>query len=189
MSIAQRHAPLISPEEFLAGEELSDVKHEYLNGVVHAMAGGKGRHSLLGVNLVVALHAGLRGKKCRAYNSDMLVRVQRGDDLRLYYPDAMIICRQAPLEQHYQEEPAVIFEVLSPSTARTDQGEKRAAYLTIPTLEAYVLVDGEQRAVTVWRRISGRFTSEYYTELEETIHFESGDCDLRLADIYEASEL
>src|SRR5258708_39361627 len=92
MSTAVRHAPLVSPEDFLAGEETSEGKHEYLNGVVYAMAGGTQRHSALAVNLVSLLHAQLRGKSCRPYNSDLLVRVRLGDDLRFYYPDATIHC-------------------------------------------------------------------------------------------------
>jgi Uma2 family endonuclease len=85
MSIAQPHACL-SPEEFLRGEDGAEQKHEYLNGVVYAMAGGTNRHARLGMNIGAALWARLRSKRCQPFNSDTLIRIQQGDDLRFYYP-------------------------------------------------------------------------------------------------------
>lgn len=185
MSLALRQPPLLSPEEYLAGEAISDVKHEYLGGIVHAMAGGTNRHNIISANVLAALHGRLRGKKCRPFNSDTLLRIDRGDDLRFYYPDVMIVCQQnGPLET-FQDHPTVIFEVRSDSTARFDQGEKRQAYLTIPSLEAYVLVDDTQVAVTVWRRQGEGWESEYYTSSALSVCFESADCELPLADIYD----
>ncbi len=189
MIAVQTHAPLISPEEYLAGEELADQKHEYLSGVVHAMAGGTSRHATLGGNVFAAVKTRLRGKKCRPFNSDMLVRVKRGDDLRFYYPDVSIVCQPNGQLEHFNEHPTVIFEVRSDSTARFDQGEKREAYLGIPSLEAYVLVDDREVAVTVWRRHGERWESEYYTNLSDTIAFASADCELPVAEIYEGAEL
>jgi Uma2 family endonuclease len=85
MSIAQPHACL-SPEDFLRGEDGAEQKHEYLNGVVYAMAGGTNRHARLGMNIGAALWARLRSKRCQPFNSDTLIRIQQGDDLRFYYP-------------------------------------------------------------------------------------------------------
>ena len=137
MSTAVQHAPLVFPDDYLAGEIASECKHEYLNGMVYAMAGASQRLNVLAGNVIPgALHARLRGHPCRPFGSDMLVSVKRGDDLRFYYPDVSVICRPAGPTARVQNEPAVVFEVLSPSTARIDTGEKRMAYLTIPTLEA-----------------------------------------------------
>jgi Uma2 family endonuclease len=188
MSIAAPHSPLISPEEYLSGEEASAQKHEYLNGVVYAMAGGTQRHNKIAGNIFAALHNRLRGKPCHPYASDMLVRVQSGDDLRFYYPDVSIICRPAGPEARIQENPSVIFEVLSDSTARTDTGEKRMAYLTIPTLEALVLVDARKHEVTVWRHGADGWGIEVFTASGSTLAFSSADCALTLGEIYERSE-
>jgi Uma2 family endonuclease len=189
MSTAVRHAPLVSPEEYLAGEADSESKHEYLNGVVYAMAGARQRHNEIAMNIAATLHARLRGRPCRPYGSDMLVRVERGNDLRFYYPDVSIICRPAGPDARVQTEPSVIFEVLSESTARTDTGEKRMAYLTIPTLEAYVLVDSAERVVTVWRRTGADWAPEVFAQPEVTIAFTSADCALTVGEIYEGTGL
>lgn len=189
MSTAVQHAPLVSPEEYLAGEAASEIKHEYLNGVVYAMAGARQRHNDLASNILGFLHARLRGQPCRPYGSDMLVRVERGLDLRFYYPDVSIICRPAGPDARVQTQPSVIFEVLSESTARTDTGEKRMAYLTIPTLEAYVLVDSSERAVTVWRRTGEDWAPAVFTEPEATLVFTSADCALTVGEIYEGTGL
>jgi Uma2 family endonuclease len=132
MNIAVPHSPLTSPEEYLSGEEAGAQRHECLNGVVCAMARATQRHNEIAGNIFAALHSRLRGKPCHPYGSDRLVRVQSGDDLRFYHPDVSIICRPAGPEARVQEDPRVVFEVLSDSTARTDTGEKRMAYLTIP---------------------------------------------------------
>jgi len=189
MSIVAPNSPLISPEEYLLGEEAGAQKHEYLNGVVYAMAGGTERHSEIAVNVLAALHNRLRGKPCRPHNSDMLVRVQSGNDLRFYYPDASIICRPAGPEARVQENPSVVFEVLSESTARTDTGEKRMAYLAIPALEALVLVDAREREVTVWRRGAEGWAPEVFADPAATLTFASADCALTIAEIYEGTGL
>ena len=93
MGVASRHGFLVPPEEYLAGEELSAEKHEYLNGVVLAMSGGSPTHSIVGVNIVASLANRLRGQPCRPFSSDMRLRVRQGSDVRFYYPDAMIVCR------------------------------------------------------------------------------------------------
>ena len=101
----------------------------------------------------------------------------------------MIVCRQGPLDLQFQDEPAVIFEVRSAGTERVDLGEKREGYCSLPTLDAYVLVHDEQRAVTVWRRHGEQWESEYYTEPAETVAFATAGCELTLAEIYEGAEL
>jgi Uma2 family endonuclease len=157
--------------------------------VVYAMAGGTERHSEIAVNILAALRGRLRGKPCRPYNSDLLIRVQSGDDLRFYYPDASIICRRAGPEARVQENPSVVFEVLSESTARTDTGEKRMAYLTISTLEALVLVDSRKREVTVWRRGAEGWAPGVFSAPDATLAFASADCALTIAEIYEETGL
>ncbi len=185
MSTAASRSPLISAEEYLAGESAADRKHEFLNGTIYAMAGGTKRHSAITVNIVSLLHSQMRGKECRPYNSDLLVRVQHGDDLRYYYPDATIHCGRGGEETRMIDDPTVIFEVLSESTFRIDTGEKRMAYLTIPTLEAYVVVDSAQRAVTVWRRKGDGWVAETLSRSEDQLTFAKAGYVLSVGEIYE----
>lgn len=188
MSIAQRHAYL-TPEDFLRGENGAPHKHEYLNGVVYAMAGGTNRHARLAGNIFGGLFTRLRGKRCQPFNSDVLTRVQQGTDLRFYYPDVSVVCDSNALDETFQDRPIVIFEVLSESTARLDRGEKREAYLTIPSLRVLALVDTEIMAVTLWRRTGESWTQEYATAAEQVLSFPEIECDLALAEIYEGAGL
>jgi Uma2 family endonuclease len=189
MSTAVQHAPLVSPDEYLAAEMEADCKHEYLNGMVYAMAGAIQRHNDLTGNIFGTLYGRLHGRPCRPYGSDMLVRVEHGHDLRFYYSDVSITCRPAGPNARVQTEPTVIFEVLSESTARTDTGEKRMAYLTIPTLEAYVLVDSECREVTVWRQRDGHWAPTVMKAPDCRIEFATAGCALTVSDIYEGTGL
>lgn len=184
-----QHAPLVSADEYLAGEAASAARHEYLGGVIYGMAGATERHNELAGNIFAALHAQLRGKQCRPFIADMLIRVEVGGDLRFYYPDVSIICRPAGPMERVQTNPSFIFEVLSDSTARIDTGEKRTAYLTIPTLESYVLVDSDRREVTVWRQHDGRWSPEVFTAPDATLKFASAGCSLTVGEIYEGTGL
>jgi len=188
MSIAQRHV-LLSPEDFLLGEDGALQKHEYLNGVVYAMAGGTIRHARISGNIFGLLSGGLRGKPCQPFNSDLLTRVRQGDDLRFYYPDVSVVCESNALDERFQDKPVVIFEVLSESTARLDRGEKREAYLTIPTLRVLVLVETETMAVTLWRRVGESWAQEHASAPADVLALPEIECELPLAEIYEGSGL
>jgi Uma2 family endonuclease len=122
---------LISVEDYLAGELRSQIKHEYLGGFVYAMAGARNVHNVIATNVLGSLHARLRRRRCQPFNSDMKIRVRLPTHLRFYYPDVSVICRPNPQNDSFQDEPAVIFEVLSKATRRIDEGEKKDAYLTI----------------------------------------------------------
>ena len=189
MSTAVQHAPLVSADDYLAAEMEAERKHEYLNGVVCGMAGATERHNDLVMNIAGTLHARLRGSSCRPYASDMLLRVERGQDQRFYYPDVLIVCRPAGPKARVQSEPSVIFEVLSESAERIDTGEKRMAYLTVPTLEAYVIVDADRREVTVWRQTAGQWAPEILTAADAILEFASANCSLSVEEIYEGTEL
>lgn len=176
----------ITIAEYLSDEELSDVKHEYLGGTVHAMAGASNQHNSIAVNALVSLGAQLRGKSCRPFNSDTKVRIEYPDHTRLYYPDALVVCHSNPSTDHFQGRPVVIIEVLSDSTRRTDLGEKRDAYLTISSLKVLIFVESETPAVIVHRRKSeGGFAVEAHSGLDAVIPLPEIDASLALAELYE----
>jgi len=187
MTAAQK-LNLISIEDYLAGELVSPVKHEYLGGVVHAMARARNVHNIIATNILGSLHARLKGRKCRPFNSDTKIRVRMPTQLRFYYPDASVICRQNPPNDSFQDEPGAIFEVLSRATRRIDEGEKKDAYLTIPSLGLYVLVDQESATVTVHRRTAQGFIREDYLGLDAILSLPEIEADLPLGEIYEGVE-
>ncbi len=175
---------LVSIDDYLAGELVSPIKHEYLGGVVYAMAGARNAHNLIASNCLGALYTRLRGKRCRAYNSDTKIRVRLPHHVRFYYPDASVICRSNPPGDSFQDDPAVLVEVLSERTRRIDEGEKKDAYLTIPSLGAYLLVEQESATVVVFRRTEQGFVREVYQGLEAVISLSEIDIDLPLAEVY-----
>jgi Uma2 family endonuclease len=142
-------------EDYLAVEEMSAVRHEYLDGEIYAMAGGTPEHAALSAAVVVLLGSKLRGGPCRPYSSDLRVRVPATG--LATYPDAAVICgepaRDATSPTHVVN-PCVLVEVLSASTEAYDRGEKREHYEQLEALREYVLVAQEQRCVEVYARAS-----------------------------------
>jgi Uma2 family endonuclease len=178
----------VSVEDYLAGELLSPVKHEYLGGVVYAMAGARNAHNLIATNVLVSLGSRLRGSGCRPYNSDTKIRVRLATHVRFYYPDASVICRPNPQSDSFQDEPAAIAEVMSRQTRRIDQGEKKDAYLAIPNLSVYLLIEQDLPEVVVYRRGEQGFEREVYSGLDSVIPLGEIGTELPLAEIYEGVE-
>ena len=179
---------LLSVEEYLAAELASPIKHEYVSGVIYAMSGSRNAHNLIATNTLVTLGARLRGKACRPYNSDTKIRLRLPTQVRFYYADVSIVCRPNPQSDSFQDEPAVLFEVISKRTRRVDEGEKKDAYLTIPSLCVYVLVEQETPAVLVFRRTEKGFVREVYEGLDVVLPLGEIGIDLPLAEIYETVE-
>ena len=186
---AGNYPDFMTPWDYLASEETSDAKHEYLGGTVHAMAGATIRHNNIAGNSFAILHGQLRGKPCRPYNCDTKVRIEFPDHTRFYYPDTMVVCQSNPETDHFQNQPVVIIEVLSDSTRRTDLGEKRDAYLTIPSLKVLLLVESNEPSVTLHRRLpEGGFAIERHTGIDAVIPLLEIEATLSLADLYERVE-
>jgi Uma2 family endonuclease len=177
---------LVAISDYLAGELVSPVKHEYVGGVLYAMAGARNAHNLIASNCLGALYGRLRGKPCRPYNSDTKIRIRLPHQVRFYYPDTSVICRPNPPDDSFQDEPAVLVEVLSESTRRIDEGEKKDAYLTIPSLHCYLLVEQETATVVVFRRTEQGFIREVHQGLDAVIPLREIDTELPLGEVYES---
>ena len=153
MSLSKSHA-YFTPEEYLEIEQISPIKHEYIQGQIVAMAGASKAHVIITGNLSALLVNHLRGTGCIAYATDMKVRLS---DLNLfYYPDLAIACdeRDRISDQDYLLHPKLIIEVLSDSTEAFDRGEKFSDYKSIPELEEYILVHQDQILVEQFQRKS-----------------------------------
>lgn len=129
---------LLSIDEYLELEDGSSIKHEYVGGMVYALAGGSAHHNRIAINIVRKLADAADDTSCQVFMSDMKLVVENV----AYYPDVMVVCVPPETENPtLQRAPCLLIEVLSPSTRRTDQGEKLMVYQTIPTLRAYLIVD------------------------------------------------
>src|SRR5580704_12562062 len=116
MMTAARKLHVVTVEDYLAGELISPIKHEYLGGVIYAMAGAKNAHNLIASNTLASLWSRLRRRVCRPFNSDTKIRVRLPTQVRFYYPDVSVICRPNPQTDSFQDEPAVLVEVTSRRT-------------------------------------------------------------------------
>lgn len=183
MSTAPRIRP-VSVDEYLDGESRAERKHEYIDGVVYAMVGATNAHNLIATNITGLLHAQLRGKACRVFNADAKVRVRLPSGTRFYYPDASVVCRPNQPGDSFNDAPVLIVEVLSESTRRIDEHEKREAYASIDTLLVYVLLEQDAAAAVVYRRGDAGFAREIVLGREAIIPLAEVGCELWLADVY-----
>ena len=138
----------INAEEYLEGEKDSPVKHEYVHGRVFALAGTSDIHNRISVNLVVGLDAASTKRGCQLFTADLKLSIF-GE--RYYYPDLMVTY-EPEADPYIKEKPCLIVEILSRSTASTDRREKVDAYLSLPTLQSYVLVDSQMKRVEAFMR-------------------------------------
>jgi len=183
MQTAERH-DFVSVQDYLAAEESSEVRHEYLGGLVYAMAGETTAHNIISQNLLFALRQHLAGKLCRVFISDIRVNFDINDDQYFYYPDLVITCDPRDIHPRFVRHPRLIIEVLSPSTQRVDRREKFFAYQKIETLEEYVLIGQEPREATVFRRASG-WQSTTVSGPDASVNFASLELTVPFAAVYE----
>lgn len=150
MGQAARQMPMTA-EEFLAWDETETEKFEFVRGELFAMTGAAEGHIMVTGNVYSALRQHLRGTPCRTLMLDMKLRVQAAD--AYFYPDVMVTCSPADKGQPLiKSEPLLLVEVLSPSTASRDRGDKFAAYRLLPSLLEYVLIDPVTRRSDVYRK-------------------------------------
>ncbi|HEX7839233.1 MAG TPA: Uma2 family endonuclease [Kofleriaceae bacterium] len=150
--------------DYLAAEQNSDFRHEFLDGVIVAMAGGSDEH-----NAVAGRLARLLGNRetghCRYYTPDQ--RFWIASRRRGRYADGSIICGPPEHPAHDEQattNPAVVIEVLSPSSEGDDDGDKRSDFQSLASVEAYVLVAQDQRQVKVYRRTGGEWRATTYDD-------------------------
>lgn len=138
--------------DYLDGELRSEIRHEYINGQVHAMVGASDKHNLIALNIATALLAQARSDGCQVFIADMKVSLNiAGEDI-FYYPDVMVCCDPLDRETYFRKSPCLIVEVLSPATQRIDRREKFLAYTSLPSLEDYMLVAQDRPQVTLFQR-------------------------------------
>ena len=172
----------ISVEDYLAGEELSEVRHEYVNGIVEAMTGGTKTHNRLTKRLARLIDDRLAGKPCESFSTDVKVRLHVVGDDRFYYPDIHVECEPYTDDAYYAERPVLIIEVLSTRTERKDRSDKFYAYRRLPSFMEYVLVAQDEKRIEVYRRARD-WDLEVYGPGEE-LRLETIDAGLAVDEVY-----
>ncbi len=180
-----KSADCISPEEYLQGERSAEVRHEYVDGHVYAMAGASDDHNRIAGNIFAELRERLRGHRCEPFINDMKVKIPPAFADVYYYPDVLVASDPTDNARYFRERPIVIIEVLSTETERTDRREKAIAYRQIATVEAYVLVEQERMAATILRRTEPGWQSEVIEQRGSILKLPGIGVEIPLERIYE----
>lgn len=174
----------LSVDDYLALEEKSFVRHEYVNGLMHAMSGPSEHHELIAGNFYFAFREHLRGGPCRSYKREFRLRLQINRQDIFYYPDVMVACTREGVDPYFLRNPRLIVEVLSPSTQSIDRREKLLSYKQVSSLEEYLLVAQDAREITIHRR-ADEWKPQWVTEPDASVELTSIELSLPVARIYE----
>ncbi len=177
----------ISITDYLEGEKISPIRHEYLGGQIFAMSGGSEEHNRIALNIASLLRFHLRGSGCKTFIADMKVKIamaKNSSDI-FYYPDVMVTCNPQDTEKYYKSYPCLIVEVLSPYTQNLDRREKRLNYQSLGSLQEYILVDKTEMKVEVYRPSKLGYWSRESLGKEDFLGLNSVGLTLTMADIYD----
>ncbi|OED45046.1 hypothetical protein AB833_00285 [Chromatiales bacterium (ex Bugula neritina AB1)] len=171
----------LSFEDYLAGEKDVDIRSEYIDGQVYAMAGASERHNTIASSLSAHIEMALKDG-CRVWQSDMKIIGKHQGKNFAYYPDITAACGENTGDQHSRTNPILIIEVLSPSTERIDRTEKMANYTSIDSLMEYVLVSQSTPFLTIYRRRNNWRAEPFYAQDDFTL--ESVELTMKVEQVY-----
>ena len=169
-------------DQYLEIEASAETRHEFVDGLMFAMAGATEAHNLIALNIATTLRAAARATACRVFQSDMKYRTA---DNTGYYPDVILTCDERDLGELVKRFPCLLVEVLSKSTSEVDHTEKWLNYQRIPSLNMYVMVTQDRRFLEVYtRQVDGSWR---YETLEDagTLKFACVNASMTLDDVYE----
>ncbi len=175
---------LMSEEEYLAFDEKSKIKYEYMDGEIFAMAGGTRKHSLAGTNISTELSLQLRESDCEVHAGELRIRIRPSHNV---YPDVTVACGDILTEDDDKTllNPVVVFEVLSKSTEKRDRSDKAEDYYSLPSLKDYVLVSQYRVRVEHFSRQKNNvWLLKIYEDLNDVVELDSIKCKVSLKLIY-----
>ena len=176
---------LMTSEEYIVKKRKAEFKSEYRNGQIVAMPRANRQHNLITGNILYGFHRQLLEQADEVYTNDMRVRVS---DSSLYtYPDVVVVCDEPRFEDNHFDtllNPAVIVEVLSPSTEDYDRHDKFLSYQTLESLQEYILVSQSGVHVEQYVRQNGNWTLKEFRSLDDMLVLASIECQLALRAIY-----
>jgi Uma2 family endonuclease len=179
MNVALRK--VMSLAEFLAWEDRQELRHEFDGQHARAMTDGTAGHAVIQANLTAALVPRLRGKRC-AYYGEILKFLTAEGTVR--YPDGMVVCAPVDRKAKWVDNPTVVFEVLSPSTARVDRIAKAREYQASPSVQRYVMLEQDGIGAVVYARAGDAWTHELL-DADANLALPEIDVTLPLAELYE----
>lgn len=180
----------ITEAEYLSFERESQERHEYYKGEIYLMSGASFRHNVIEDNLRGTLHAFLKGKQCRSFGSNLRIHIPKNT---LYtYPDILIVCDTPQFVDNEFDtllNPAVLIEILSPSTGNYDRGAKFDLYREIETLKEYILIDSTSiHCIHYLRNPDSTWTLSEAKNLTDTFNINTIGLQLQLSQLYDGAE-
>jgi Uma2 family endonuclease len=176
---------LLTVAEYLKLETDGEIRHEYVAGQIYSMAGASENHNLIVGNIFALLRPHLRTTSCKAFVSDMKIKIQLQQTDIFYYPDLLVTCDVDDNEKYFKTKPKLVVEILSELTETTDRREKRINYQTLPSLQEYVLISQDTVQVEIYRRNDlGNWTLETLGN-KDKLELNSIGLTLTMAEIYE----
>jgi Uma2 family endonuclease len=180
----------LTEDQYLAIERAAEFRSEFVDGEMFAMSGGTMRHARLQGNLYGELYGRLGNSECSAFPSDFRVRVSVTGTY--FYPDVSVVCGKPLLADEHEDillNPAVIFEVPSPSSEKYDRGVKFQNCRTIESLKEYILVDQNRILIEQFTRQGSIWSFRDYQRLDQELAIDSLGVNLPLVRIYDRVEL
>jgi Uma2 family endonuclease len=179
--------PALTPAEYLEIERRAEIRSEYLDGEMFAMAGASIEHNAIVANLIGELRQELKRRPCQVFPSDLRIHIPATG---LYtYSDVVVVCGEPLLEDEHLDtllNPTLIIEVLSPTSEAYDRGKKFEHYRSVESLAEYVLVAQDASRIEQYlRQPDGRWLFTSVAGLEATISLPSIQCELALAEVYD----
>lgn len=181
MSLTARKLTRVSAAEYLTAENDGTWRHEFINGVMFAMAGASERHNLIRSRLTATL-LGHVAQDCRVFDAEMKLHIKDNADERYYYPDVFVSCDPNDRDPYSRNTAVLVVEVLSPSTERIDRFEKFEAYKSIPSLLEYGLLTQDSIELELFRRRTD-WQREFYQQ-DNTVTFESVGLTINVSSLY-----
>ncbi|MDE0426786.1 MAG: Uma2 family endonuclease [Candidatus Poribacteria bacterium] len=175
----------LTPEEYLTWERKQPFKNEYHNGQIIAMSGASRWHNRITVDTTVQLSNQLMESECEVFAGEM--RVRTSPEVSYFYPDVIVVCGEPRFEDDTFDtllNPILVAEVLSPSTAAFDRGEKFEHYKQIASLEEYVLISQDRVRVEHYHRQGTQWIHNTFQSLEDMLRLVSIECEVPLHAIY-----
>ena len=146
--------PRISAKEYIELERDATCRHEFVDGIVYAMAGATKAHNFIAGDAYAAILTKL-APPCQVYLLEVKVQVAANDTERYYYPDVLVSCSDLDNDSYISRQPVLIIEVVSKTTESLDRNDKFAAYRLLSSFQEYVLVLQDRPQVEVYRRRTG----------------------------------
>ena len=175
----------LTPEEYLTWERKQPFKNEYHNRQIVAMSGASRSHNRITVDVVTQLNNQLMDGECEVFAGEM--RVRTSHTISYFYPDIIVVCGEPFFEDDTFDtllNPVLVIEVLSPSTAAYDRGEKFEHYKQLASLQEYLLISQDRVRVEHYCRRETQWNRNAFQRLEDTLPLTSIECEVPLRTIY-----